>query len=74
MRPFVPIVKKQCYFCTANAKIVDYKDTETLRSFMTPQAKIVSKKRSGLCSLHQRRLATAIKRARVMGIVAFTIR
>lgn len=69
-----PQVKKQCYFCTANARVIDYKDAETLRTFMTPQAKIMPKKRTGLCSLHQRRLANAIKRARVMGIVAFTIR
>jgi small subunit ribosomal protein S18 len=70
----MPAVKKQCFFCTANAKIIDYKESETLRAFMSPQAKIMSRKRSGLCSLHQRRLAQAVKRARVMGIVPFTIR
>ncbi len=70
----IPPVKKQCYFCTTNAKLVDHKDTDALREFMSPQAKIQPRRRTGLCSRHQRSLARAIKRARIMGIVPFTIR
>ncbi len=66
--------KKQCYFCTANIKIVDYKDTELLRKFMTPQAQIVRRRKSGTCMLHERKLAEAIKRARFLGIVPYTTR
>ena len=66
--------KKQCYFCTTNTRVVDYKDADTLRNFMNPQSKIMSKRRTGLCSLHQRRLALAVKRARIMGVVPFTTR
>ncbi|MBI2020901.1 30S ribosomal protein S18 [Candidatus Giovannonibacteria bacterium] len=65
---------KQCYFCTANIKVVDYKDTELLRKFMTPQAQIVRRKRSGVCMLHERKLAEAIKRARFLALVPYVSR
>jgi small subunit ribosomal protein S18 len=66
--------KKQCFFCTTNAKVIDYKDAETLKQFTNPQARIMPKKRTGLCALHQRRVSVAIKRARIMGVVPFTLR
>ncbi|OGZ41361.1 MAG: 30S ribosomal protein S18 [Candidatus Ryanbacteria bacterium RIFCSPHIGHO2_02_FULL_45_43] len=66
--------QKQCHFCTNNAKIINYKDSELLRKYMTPQARIMPKRRSGVCAKHQRILARAIKRARTMGLVPFTIR
>lgn len=69
-----PVVRKQCHFCTTNSRVVNYKDGETLRTFMTPQARIQPKRRTGLCALHQRRLAEAVKRARIMGVVPFTLR
>lgn len=72
--PAPTAVKKQCHFCTTNAKIIDYKEGELLRIFMSPQSKIQPRKRTGLCSLHQRRLALAIKRGRTMGVVPFTTR
>lgn len=70
----IPETKKQCYFCTTNAKIIDYKDGEMLRTFMNPQAKIHARRRTGLCAAHQRKMANAVKRARIMGVVPFTIR
>ena len=66
--------QKQCHFCTINAKIINYKDSGLLRKYMTPQARIMPKRRSGVCAKHQRILARAIKRARTMGLVPFTIR
>lgn len=69
-----PAARKQCYFCTTNSKIIDYKGAEALREFMSPQSKIQPRRRTGLCSLHQRMLSRAIKRARVMGVVPFTTR
>ena len=69
-----PQVQKQCFFCTSNTKIIDYKDADTLKMFMTPQSKIQTRKRTGLCASHQRLLARAVKRARVMAIVPFTTR
>ncbi|MFA6410651.1 MAG: 30S ribosomal protein S18 [Candidatus Buchananbacteria bacterium] len=63
---------KNCHFCLNNAKEIDYKDTQTLRRFISSYAKIVPRKRSGVCSKHQRKLALAIKRARVMSLLPFT--
>jgi len=68
------IKAKQCYFCAANIKLVDFKDTQTLRKFMTPQAQIARRRKTGTCSLHQRRLAQAIKRARHLGLAPFVSR
>lgn len=66
--------QKQCFFCTSNHKIIDYKDAETLRRFMSANMKIMPRKRSNLCAGHQRELAQAIKRARFLGLVPYTLR
>lgn len=68
-----PVIKKtrQCYFCFNNIQDVDYKDLPILRRFMSSFAKIVPRKRSGVCMHHQRKLANSIKRARVMALVPF---
>jgi len=63
--------EKVCHFCVNNINDIDYKDTETLRRFINSYMKILSKKRTGACSWHQRKLATAIKRARVMALLPF---
>lgn len=65
---------EQCYFCTTNTQVIDYKNSDLLRKFMNPQARMVPKKRTGVCAKHQRMLSTAIKRARFMGLVSFAIR
>ena len=64
---------KQCFFCTSSRKYIDYKDPETLRRFMSSQMKIVPRRRNGLCASHQRELAEAIKRARFLALVPFTL-
>ncbi|MBI4713672.1 30S ribosomal protein S18 [Candidatus Uhrbacteria bacterium] len=66
--------KKQCYFCANNTVLIDYKDVKTLRRYLSSFAKIVARKRSGVCMKHQRELSNAIKRARVMALVPFTQR
>jgi small subunit ribosomal protein S18 len=63
---------KQCHFCLNNIHDIDYKDTELLRRFINSYMKILPKKRTGTCSWHQRKLATAIKRARAMALLPFT--
>ncbi|MFA6322122.1 MAG: 30S ribosomal protein S18 [Candidatus Buchananbacteria bacterium] len=63
---------KNCYFCLNNVKHIDYKDITTLKRFVSSYAKIVPRKRSGVCAKHQRKLATAIKRARIMALMPFT--
>ena len=66
--------KKQCFFCTTNRNVVDYKDAELVKKFMSGSAKIYPRKKSGLCAFHQRRLAHAVKRARFLALVPFTTR
>lgn len=66
--------KKQCYFCQTKLEKIDYKDAYLLRRFMNSQGKIYPPKRHGTCARHQRLLASAIKKARVMAIVPFVAR
>ncbi len=61
-----------CYFCQRNIKEIDYRDTELLRRFISGLGKIKAKKRTGVCSSHQRKLAKAIKRARHLGLLPTT--
>lgn len=62
---------KQDYFSSNNIKHIDYKDVELLRKFLTPSARIQSRKRTDVTSKNQRKLAIAIKRARFMGLLPF---
>jgi len=68
----LPGDKSRCRFCKARLKNIDYKDVETLRKLLTGQGKIFSRKRSGNCAAHQRSAKTAIKRARVIGLLPYT--
>ncbi|MFA6365504.1 MAG: 30S ribosomal protein S18 [Candidatus Paceibacterota bacterium] len=65
------IATKQCSFCSQNAKEIDYKNAELLRRFTSSQAKIIDPRHTGICAKHQRALARAIKRARIMGLLPF---
>jgi len=61
-----------CYFCQRNIKEIDFKDTELLRKSISGLAKIRGKKRTGVCSKHQRKLSKAIKKARHLGLLPYT--
>ncbi len=65
---------KQCYFTQNNIKFIDYKDVDLLKKFLNPHARIISRKRTGVTAKHQRNLATAVKRARFMGLLPFVSR
>jgi len=64
------IEQKHCYYC-ANNEEVDWQDVQTLQRFFSHYARIVSRRRTGLCAKHQRRVARAIKRARIMSLMPF---
>lgn len=64
---------KQCYFCTNNINNIDYKKTDILKKFIDYHARISPKRETGICAKHQRKLATAIKRARIMSLLPFVI-
>jgi len=63
--------KKTCYFCANNISDIDYKDAQFLRRFISSYLKILPKKRTGVCSKHQRKLSTSIKRARLMALLPY---
>lgn len=63
--------KKVCRFCADMDFILDYKDIRMMQSFVTEHGKIVPRRISGNCSQHQRKLTTAVKRARNIAIVGY---
>jgi small subunit ribosomal protein S18 len=63
---------KVCYFCVNNLKDIDYKDIHSLLKYINIYKKILPRKRTGVCSWHQRKLSTAIKRARTMALLPYT--
>lgn len=64
--------KKTCRFCENRIDTIDYKDEKLLRRFVNERGKIVPRRISGNCAWHQRRLTTAIKRARHLAFIPFT--
>lgn len=63
--------ERKCLYCVDNKLEIDYKDIQTLRRFVSSYMKIAPRRRSGLCALHQRKVAKAIKQARIAGLIAF---
>ena len=62
--------RKICRFCKGSAKI-NFKDADGLRRFTTERGKIIPRRITGTCAKHQRHLARAIKRARVLALLPF---
>ena len=63
--------RKVCAFCQAKATEIDYKDINTLKKYITEGGKILPRRMTGVCAKHQRVLATAIKRARLVDLLPF---
>ncbi len=61
-----------CYFCQRNINKVDWKNEYLLSRYISAGAKIKPRKKTGLCSAHQRELKKAIKKARKMAILPYT--
>lgn len=64
--------RKVCAFCVDKSRIIDYKDASRLRRFLSDRAKIEPRRKTGVCAKHQRRLSTALKRARFLALLPFT--
>ncbi len=65
------MAKKTCEFCAEGIKEIDYKDVNRLRKYLTTRGKILSRRATGTCAYHQRKLTKAIKRARQMALLPF---
>jgi len=71
-KPKRPQKKKFCEFCKEkHTGDIDYKEFGKLKRYVTEKGKILPRRQSGTCAGHQRQLITAIKRARVMALLAF---
>jgi small subunit ribosomal protein S18 len=66
-----PLRRKSCGLCRDKIDLIDYKDVHMLRSFIPERGKIMPRRISGNCAIHQRMLATAIKRARSVAFIPF---
>ncbi len=66
--------RKTCRFCEARLEYIDYKDVKNLQKLTSSLGKIETRKKSGTCPKHQRALAVAIKRARIMALLPFVNR
>ena len=63
--------RKVCKFCTEKVDYIDYKDVKMLQPFIPERAKILPRRISGVCAMHQRKLQTAIKRARLIALLPY---
>ena len=63
--------KKVCSFCV-DKSLIDYKDANRLKRYITERGKILPRRISGCCAAHQRELTTAIKRARHIALLPYT--
>lgn len=65
--------KKVCRFCADRALKIEYKEPSSLKLYVTERMKIIPRRISGNCAKHQREVAVAIKRARVLSLLPFTV-
>jgi len=65
--------RKVCQFCVDKNTYVDYKDTAKLRRFTSERGKILPRRATGTCAMHQRQLTEAIKRARQVALLPYVV-
>ena len=65
--------KKVCVFCASENNVIDYKDTNKLKRYVSERGKILPRRIIGNCARHQRALTTAIKRARNIALMPYTV-
>ncbi len=63
--------KKVCAFCVEKNAVIDYKEPAKLRKFISERSKILPRRVTGTCAVHQRELTDAIKRARHIALLAY---
>ena len=63
--------RKVCQFCVDKVEYIDYKDTVKLRKYLSERSKILPRRTTGTCAMHQRQLTEAIKRARQIALLPY---
>ena len=66
------IKKKVCAFCADKNLVIDYKDADKLKKYVSEKGKILPRRVTGLCAKHQREVTLAVKRARHIGLLPYT--
>ena len=66
--------KKVCNFCVDRVEEIDYKDVEKLKKYVSDKGKILPRRVTGTCAKHQRKVTEAIKRARTIALLPFTVK
>jgi small subunit ribosomal protein S18 len=61
-----------CQFCTDKSVVIDYKQADMMRRFISEDGKIRPRRQTGTCAKHQRVIARAIKRARHLALLPYT--
>lgn len=64
--------RKVCQFCVDKVQSIDYKDTAKLRKFISDRSKILPRRMTGTCAMHQRQLTESVKRARHLALLPYT--
>ncbi|WP_434642622.1 30S ribosomal protein S18 [Thermoanaerobacterium thermosaccharolyticum] len=64
--------KRVCVFCADKIDYIDYKEVGKLRKYITERGKILPRRITGNCAIHQRQLTVAIKRARQIALLPYT--
>jgi len=71
-KPFKRVPRRKvCVFCQEKVELIDYKDINRLKKFVTESGKMLPRRMSGNCAKHQRELSKAIKRARIAALLPF---
>ncbi len=65
--------KRICKFCADRTVTIDYKDPQALKYFISERGKVVPRRISGNCARHQRKVTLAVKRARNIALLPFTV-
>ena len=63
--------RKVCAFCADKTAVIDYKDTNRLKKFVSERGKILPRRLTGTCAKHQRAITVAIKRARHIALMPY---
>ena len=72
-RPRYVPKRRVCAFCADKGKTIDFRDAAKLRRYISDRGKIESRRKTATCAKHQREIAAAVKRARHLALLPFTI-
>ncbi len=73
-KPYRRPRKKVCVFCAEKIDEIDYKDVEKLRKYVSEKGKILPRRVTGACAKHQRKITDAVKRARTIALLPYTVK